>query len=144
KADSFGWMGQFFQSMAHMAPAIGIMMAAPYMASRGGSALPLATLFGMVLAMLLAYCLGLLTRKYYGASGYFQIHSRALGSKVGFITSWLFLIYEPFNVFAVWLGFGVIILEPFSKTYLGFEIPWWIGAIGGNLVITILSLANIK
>lgn len=144
KANSFGWSGQFFQSMAHMAPAIGVVLNAQVMASRAGSALPLASLFAMILALLLAYCLGLLTRKYYGASGYFQIHSRALGSKVGFVTSWLFLLYEPFNAFLNFFGFGILIFEPFSKAYWGFTIPWWIVVIVGNLIITFFSLAHIK
>ena len=144
KANSFGWIGQFFQSMAHMAPAIGIISTAQFMASRAGFALPLAMVFAMVLAILLAYCLGLLTRQYYGASGYFQIHSRALGSRIGFITSWLFLIYEPFNTFTTLLGFGVLVLEPFSEAYCGYRIPWWVGVVVGNFLVTGLSLFNAK
>lgn len=82
--NSLSWKGQVFQAIAHMAPALGVIAAMPFMASRAGSALPLAMVFATVMCLMLAYCLGLLTRKYYGASGYFQIHSQALGSKLGF------------------------------------------------------------
>lgn len=144
QSDSFGWSGQFFQALGHVAPAAGVVTTMQFIASRAGSALPLASLLAGILALLLAYCLSLLTRKYHGASGYFQIHSRALGSKLGFITSWLFFLYEPLNSFTVLFGFGALVLEPFSDSYLGIHIPWWITVILGNVVILFVSLTNIR
>ncbi|HEY1096931.1 MAG TPA: APC family permease [Alphaproteobacteria bacterium] len=144
RADSFGWVGQFFQSMAHMAPAAAVILAMQFMSSRSGFALPLACVFGMLLAVLLAYCLGLLTRKYYGASGYFQIHSQALGSRIGFTTSWLYLIYEPLNLFVTIFGFSVLIFQPFIATYLHVDLPWWSVVLIGSIIVTLLSFTDIK
>ncbi len=143
KPDSLGWLGQFAQSMAHMAPAVGIVLNGQLMALHAGPALPLASSFAAILALMLAFCLAELTRKYAGASGYFQIHSRALGSRTGFVTSWLFFLYEPFNTFVILFGFSILILEPFSAT-LGFHVPWWICVLAGNAVVTLLALANVK
>ena len=144
QANSLGWRAQFFQSMAHIAPAAGVIMTMQYMASRAGPAVPLATLFATILALLLAYCLALLTRKFYGASGYFQIHSRALGSGIGFTTSWLFLMYEPiFSTFGLF-GYGIIIFEPFMKATFGVDIPWWVAFIAGQSIVLVLSLFDIK
>ena len=144
KSNVLSWRSQFFQAIAHMAPASGIVMSFQFMATRSGSALPLAVVCAAVLSLLVAYCLSLLTRKYFGASGYFQIHSRALGSKVGFTTSWLFFIYEPLNAFMSFFGFGVLILEPFSQAHLGYKIPWWVAIVVGNSIIMLCSLTNIK
>ncbi len=144
QSNMLSWRSQFFQAIAHMAPASGIVMSFQFMGTRSGSALPLAVVCAAVLSLLVAYCLSLLTRKYFGASGYFQIHSRALGSKVGFTTSWLFFIYEPFNAFMSFFGFGVLILEPFSQAHLGYKIPWWVAIVVGNSIIMLCSLTNIK
>lgn len=144
QTNSLGWFGQFSQSIAHMAPAYAVICGVPFMASRAGSALPLASVLALLLCLMLAYCLSLLTRKYFGASGYFQIHSRALGSKLGFTTSWLFFLYEPLNAVVVFIGFGTLVLEPFSTAYLGVTIPWWVSLIAGNLLVTFFALKKMK
>ena len=144
QANSFGWGGQFFQGLAHMAPAAGIIMTAQFMATRAGSALPLAIGFAAVLALMVGGCLGMLTRKYHGASGYFQIHSQALGSRLGFTTSWLFFLYEPVCAFATSLGFAALIIVPFARAQWNIDLPWWSVVLDCNLVVLALALINVR
>src|SRR5262245_48318742 len=94
-ADALGVLNQLFQAITHIAPAAGIIYSTQYMATQGGASHPLAFVVATVAALLAAYCLRVLVAKIHSAGGYFTIHSIALGHAVGFVTSWLYFLYDP-------------------------------------------------
>src|SRR5581483_11992980 len=143
-ANSLGVVAQFFQSMTHMAPAAGVIFSAQYMATQGGASHPLAWALATVAALLAAYCLRTLVAKIHSAGGYFTIHSVALGHGLGFVSSWLYFLYDPLVPAALFMGFGGIVLEPFSTEHFGFTIPWWATLIVGTVVLTWLTATGIK
>jgi amino acid transporter len=143
-ADAIGSTRQVFQSITHIGPAAGVIFSVQYMASQGGPVLPLAWLLAMVGALFAAYCLRQLVAQVRGAGGYFVMHSKALGKNVGFLSSWVYLIYDSIVPCGLLVGFGAVFLEPFSKAHFGFTIPWWATLVVGTALLTFLTASGIR
>ncbi len=143
-ANALGLVNQLFQAITHMAPAAGVIFSAQYMATQGGASHPLAWALATVAALLAAYCLRVLVAKIHSAGGYFTIHSIALGHGVGFVTSWLYFLYDPLVPAALYLAFGGIVLEPFSAAHFGFTIPWQLTLVVGTIVLTYLTARGVR
>jgi amino acid transporter len=141
--NSIGVVQQLFQSITHIAPAAGTILSVQFMATQGGASHPLAFLLALVGALLAAYSLRQLVRKIHTAGGYFTIHSIALGRFWGFVTSWLYFLYDPLVPAGLLLAFGSLILEPFSAAH-GFTIPWWVTLVVGTLILTALTASGVK
>jgi amino acid transporter len=124
RSGAIGAVSQLFQSIAHIGPATGVIFAMPFMVSKGGGAMPLASFFAMVCILLAGLCLREVVRKVRSASGYFSIHSVALGHFVGFTTSWLWFLDEPLVPAALSTIFGAVFSD-FMEQHFSVSIPWW-------------------
>jgi amino acid transporter len=142
-AGALGLANQLFQSIAHMAPAAGVVFTVQYMASKGGGAMSLAFILATICCMLTAFCLREVVRKVRSAGGYFVIHSVALGRTVGFTTSWLWFLDEGLNATGLALIFPFFFAD-FLNTYLAVAIPWWIITIVMTVAISYLGYVGVR
>ena len=84
-----------FQGITHMAPAAGVMLSAPFIASFAGPAMGLAFGLAGVAALLLANSVAQLAKHLPSAGGYYSYISRALNPKLGFLAGWMYFLYDP-------------------------------------------------
>ncbi|MBO0804289.1 MAG: APC family permease [Nocardiopsaceae bacterium] len=141
---SVGLVPVLFQSIANMAPgaavAFSILFAAPY----AGGATPLAVLLGLVLCLLVAVTIGQVAKHLPSAGGLYTYNARGLGTGVGFMVGWAFLLAE-----VVVAPAGLLIVGIVCSTVLHDHLGWptWTWApfsVAAGLVVWYLVWHGIK
>jgi amino acid transporter len=143
RSGAIGAAAQLFQSIAHIGPATGVIFAIPFMVSKTGGAMPLAVFCAMVCILLAGLCLREVVRKVSSASGYFGIHSVALGPFWGFTTSWLWFLDEPLVPAALATIFGSVFSD-FLQAQLSISVPWWCITLVVIAALTYISYIGVE
>ena len=142
-AGALGLPAVVMQAVSHIGPAVGFFLSIQFITGVAGLASPVSFTAAFVIVLLLGLSLTELARRIPSAGGYFTYVSRTVGPRAGFLTAWLFFLYEPLGVainFA-WLG-GI--LETTLKAEYGFTLPWWIVLLAGVSVVTTLTVVGVK
>lgn len=93
-ADAVGLIPVVFQSVANMAPGASVAFSILFAAQYAGGATPLAVLIGLVLCLLVAVIIGQLAKHLPSAGGLYTYNARGLGTSVGFLVGWAFILAE--------------------------------------------------
>jgi amino acid transporter len=120
--------GITFQGITHMAPAAGVMLSAPFIASFAGPAMGLAFGFAGVVALLLANSVAQLAKHLPSAGGYFSYISRALNPKLGFLAGWMYFVYDPIVPILCTVVISGYVEDTLDQRY-GINCPWWLYSI---------------
>jgi amino acid transporter len=112
------------QSVTVMAPAFGIVLVTPVVASFTGITVPLAFLIITAIFLVMAFSLGELARDLPSAGAFYTYASRAIHPRVGFLTGWLFGIALPLATGWLLAIFGDT-LDGVLKAEWDVHIPWW-------------------
>jgi amino acid transporter len=120
-----GLVPVLFQSITHMAPAaavaFSIIVGVPY----AGGSMPLAVVLALVACLLVAISIGQLARHMPSAGGLYTYNARGLGSSVGFLVAWGFMLAEPLVAPLLFLIFGNVISANLNAH---FGTPTWLWA----------------
>jgi len=120
-----GLVPVLFQSITHMAPAaavaFSIIVGVPY----AGGSMPLAVVLALVACLLVAISIGQLARHMPSAGGLYTYNARGLGSSVGFLVAWGFMLAEPLVAPLLFLIFGNVISANLTSH---FGTPTWLWA----------------
>jgi len=120
-----GLVPVLFQSITHMAPAaavaFSIIVGVPY----AGGSMPLAVVLALVACLLVAVSIGQLARHMPSAGGLYTYSARSLGSSVGFLVAWGFMLAEPLVAPLLFLIFGNVISANLNAH---FGTPTWLWA----------------
>jgi len=133
------------QALTHVAPAAGAIVTVQVIAQLVGLTTPLAFLIAFLICLMLAASLTQLARHLPSAGGYYTYVSRTIGPRAGFMTAWLYFLYDPIQggmnlAFAGWFMNSVL------GTLYGVSTPWlWpITLAVGAVLITLLMYRGIK
>ncbi|HXM55028.1 MAG TPA: APC family permease [Candidatus Dormibacteraeota bacterium] len=120
-----GLVPVLFQSITHMAPAaavaFSIIVGVPY----AGGSMPLAVVLALVACILVAISVGQLARHMPSAGGLYTYNARGLGSTVGFLVAWGFMLAEPLVAPLLFLIFANVISANLNAH---FGTPVWLWA----------------
>jgi amino acid transporter len=133
KKDAIGLPEVLFQSITAMAPAAAVATALSPAIPFAGASLPLAVLLATIACAFIAACIGQLAIHIPSAGGMYTYISRSLGSRLGFMSAWTFLMAQPLLLPLVALIWGIY-AETLIMTLTGIDIPWYIWSILGNIV----------
>ena len=136
KPEALGLVGVTMQAITHIAPAIAALFFTQFLVTLAGVTAPLAYVVAVVLVLMLGNTLIQFSRVLPSAGGYYTYVSRALGARVGFLTSWMFILYSPMAGGVVCGFFGFIVAGELKASY-GLDLPWlWAAAVilGGGTV----------
>ena len=126
------------QAVTHVAPAMGFLTGATFIATYAGTGVPLAYFGAFLVCLSIGATLIQLAKHLPSAGGYFTYVSRTLHPRFGFITAWLYFLYDP-TAMAINFAIAGIIFEATLQTYAGIWFPWWATvALGTAIVITII------
>ncbi|HEX7264432.1 MAG TPA: APC family permease [Candidatus Dormibacteraeota bacterium] len=129
KPNSLGLVGVTMQAITHIAPAIAALFFTGFLVTLAGVTAPLAYVFAVILVLALGNTLIQFSRVLPSAGGYYTYVSRALGARMGFLTSWMFILYSPMAGGVVCGFFGFIAAAEFKTSY-GWDLPWlWAAAV---------------
>src|SRR5438309_1628235 len=142
--NAVGLAPTLFQSITHMAPAaavaFSIIVGAPY----AGGSLPLSVLLALVACLLVAISIGQLGRHLPSAGGLYTYVSHGLGSSVGFLVAWGFMMAEPIVAPLLYLIFGNVISANLNS-HLG--TPTWLWApfaVLAGLIVWFLTYRGVR
>lgn len=138
-----GVIGVLMQAIAHMAPATGIAFSAAAIFAVTLVAAPVSIAIAGVIVLMLGICLTQLAKHLPSAGGYFTYVSRGVGPRAGFFTSWLYFLYDPLLIGAVWMFAGKITESALASEY-GITVPWWAITLVGVAAVTVLSFRGMS
>ncbi len=140
KAHAIGLPGATMQAVATIAPAIAALFFTQYVVSLTGVTAPLAYVLGVCIVLMLGSTLVQLSKHMSSAGGYYTFVSRALGPRVGFITAWMYVFYNPVCAGPIYAYFGYL-LEQELKVHYSINAPylWWLTLIVGAPFVAFLA-----
>jgi amino acid transporter len=145
KPGALGLLAVTMQAITHIAPAIAALFFTQFLVTLAGVTAPLAYVVAVILVLMLGNTLIQFSRVLPSAGGYYTYVSRALGARMGFLTSWMFILYSPMAGGVVCGFFGFIVAGEFKVSY-GWDLPWlWAAAvIVGALAVATFQYIGIE
>jgi len=130
KAGAIGLPGATMQAVACIAPAIAGLFFTQYVVSLTGVTAPLAYIFGVCIVLMLGSTLVQLSKHMSSAGGYYSFVSRAINPRVGFLTAWMYVFYNPLCAGPIYAYFGYLLQQELA-THYGINAPylWWLTLI---------------
>ncbi len=92
--DAVGLMSVLFMSVTNMAPAAAVAFSILFAAPYAGGSTPLAVLLGLIVLTLVAISIGQLAKHLPSAGGLYTYNAQGLGSGMGFLVGWAFILAE--------------------------------------------------
>jgi amino acid transporter len=140
KSGAIGLPGATMQAVATIAPAIAGLFFTQFVVSLTGVTAPLAYVFGVVIVLMLGSTLVQLSKHMSSAGGYYTFVSRAINPRVGFMTAWMYVFYNPVCAGPIYAYFGYL-LEQELKAHYGINAPylWWLCLITGAPFVAFLA-----
>ena len=127
--DAIGLLGATMQAITHIAPAIAGFFFTAFIVSLAGITAPLAYFIGFLIVLMLGSTLAQLAKHMPSAGGYYTYVSRAVHPRVGFLVSWMYILYSPLVGGPLAGFFGFIVAGELKATW-GIDVPWlWVVSI---------------
>ena len=142
-AGAMGLGSVIAQAVTHIAPAMGFLTGATFIASKAGTGVPLAYVGAFLVCLSIGLTLVQLAKHLPSAGGYFTYVSRTLHPRLGFITAWLYFLYDP-TVLAINLAIVGIIFENTLRDYAGIAFPWWATVALGTAIVMAIIYRGVK
>jgi amino acid transporter len=143
QAGALGLGSLIAQSLTHIAPAMGFLTGATFIATYAGTAIPLAYLLAFLVCLTIALSLIQLAKHLPSAGGYFTYVSRTLSPRFGFITAWLYFLYDP-TVAAINFAIIGVIFEQVLKDRAGITFPWWATVLLGTILVVAIMYRGVQ
>ncbi len=124
------------QGITHIAPAVALLVI-PFISSHAGVTSPLAFVIAFGIILTLGISLTQIARHLPSAGGYYTYVSRTVHPRAGFLTAWLYFLYDP-TATAINLAFMGSFLEQV------YGLPWWIFFTAATSLIAILTYRGIE
>src|ERR1700677_1802941 len=140
RAGAIGLGGATMQAVATIAPAIAGLFFTQYVVSLTGVTAPLAYVLGVCIVLMLGSTLVQLSKHMSSAGGYYTFVSRAINPRVGFLTAWMYVFYNPLCAGPIYAYFGYILQQELKAQY-GINAPylWWLCLITGAPFVAFLA-----
>ena len=143
RRDSLGLLELVFHGITHIAPATNIIFTFPVIALKAGPDMPISFLLTTVVCCFIANTVSEFSKYMPSSGGYYSFATRGLGSRVGFMATWSYLIYDIIGP-AASSGFLGYLLSDTLHTGFGVNIPWWLIAVTTFGVIWLFTYYGIR
>jgi amino acid transporter len=144
RANELGLSAVIMQGVTHIAPAVGVVLSIQYITSLSGVTTPLSYLFAFFIVLLLGASLTQLAKYLPSAGGYYTYLSRTVHPRAGFLTAWLYFLYDP-TCPAINLAFMGFFFESTLKAEWGITwFKWWLFFLIGTAFVTFFIYRGIK
>ncbi len=143
RKNALGLPEVLFQSIASMAPAAAVCTSLTPAIPLAGAALPLSVLLATIACAMIASCIGQLAIHIPSAGGLYTYISRSLGTRLGFLSAWVFLLAQPLLLPLISLVWGPY-MEDLIKTLTGVDINWVVWVVIGHVALFLLTYYGIK
>ncbi|MGD0122963.1 MAG: APC family permease [Candidatus Limnocylindrales bacterium] len=143
--NAIGLIGATMQCITHISPAIAAFFYTAVVVFYAGVTAPLAYFAGFLVVLMLGNTLVQLSKHLPSAGGYYTYVSRAIHPRVGFITSWMYILYSPLCGGPIY-GFFGFILQGELKSNWNIDAPWlwWVCILVGAPLVALVQHRGIK
>jgi amino acid transporter len=131
------------QSVAQIAPAVGILSTIAFSTSLAGLGAPSTYLVAFFIALVVAIALGQLAKFLPSAGGFYTYVSTTVGPGAGFIVGWLYSWFVAAIPGALAGYTGFVLHDELSSQY-GVDIPWWVWAVAILVLVAIVGYRGIR
>ncbi len=131
------------QGITHMAPAAGLILSIQFIVKEAGTLTPLAYGIAFLIVLTLGVSLIQLARHLPSAGGYYTYLSRTVHPGAGFLTAWLYFLYDPTST-AINLAYMGLLLQQALRSEWGLVCPWWAFLFVAALLIGLLSFYGVE
>ena len=122
---------------------MGLVLSLQYITLNAGAAAPLAFAVAFCVVLTLGISLTQLARNHPSAGGYYTYISRTLNPRAGFLTAWIYFLYDPVST-AINLAFMGYFVQNACRTRIGVIFPWWIFFLPAVAVVTAMVYRGIE
>jgi amino acid transporter len=143
QAGALGLVPVLMQGVTHIAPAVGLVLTIQFIASQAGVTAPLAYFIAFLIVMTLGIALSQLAKYLPSAGGYYTYVSRTISPRAGFLTAWLYFLYDPTGA-AINIAFMGYFFNSTLQAEWGVTFPWWLFFLLATALITILIYRGIR
>jgi amino acid transporter len=143
KAGALGFWGGMVQAVTHIAPGLNVLLGLTFIVSFAGLGAPIAYIIGGIICLGVAVVLTQLAKNFTGAGGYFLYVSSTIGPRSGWITTWLYFLYDPIAVSSV-LAFTALLVDQTVNAQYGVHIIWYVWFFAFLAVVTVFTLFGIS
>jgi amino acid transporter len=143
RRNSLGLPELVFHGITHIAPATNVVFTFPIIAGKAGPAMAISFLLTTIVCLFIANTVAEFSRYMPSSGGYYSFATRGLGSRVGFIATWSYLIYDILGP-AASSGFLGFLLSDTFESGIGVRVPWWIIALGAFLLIWFFTYYGVQ
>jgi amino acid transporter len=142
---SIGLPQVLFQSITHMAPAAAVAYSIYISVPDAHQALPLSVGLALIACICAATAIGQLAKLFPSAGGMYTYVAHSLGPSAGFLTAWLFILFEPLVAPFLYLEFGWAMSDVF-QTSVGWHYSgqWWIWVLLMTVVVFLLTYRDVR
>jgi len=130
------------QGITHIAPAVSLILTLQFLTASAGVTAPLAFLFGFFVILTLGISLTQLARHLPSAGGYYYYVSHTVHPNAGFLTAWIYFLYDP-SLAAINLAFMGYFFQSTMRSEYGLWCPWWLFFLLATGLITVLVYRGI-
>ena len=141
--DSVGLTTVLMQSIAQIAPAVGVLTTIGFNTQQAGLGAPSTYIAAFVIGLVVAISLAQLGRHLPSAGGFYTYVSATVGPRSGFMVGWLyswFVAIIPGGL-ASYTGF---VLQTELQQHYGFNLPWQITTLAILLLVGYIGYRGIK
>src|SRR5579864_4595010 len=140
---AIGFWGGMIQAVTHIAPGLNVLLGLTFIVSFVGVGAPIAYIIGGIISLGVAVVLTQLAKNFTGAGGYFLYVSSTIGPRSGWITTWLYFLYDPIAVSSV-LAFTALLVDQTVQARYGVHIIWYFWFFAFLAVVTAFTLFGIS
>jgi amino acid transporter len=131
------------QAVTHIAPGTGVILTLQLITKHSLQTAPLAFAIAFVIMLGLGMSLAELAKHLPSAGGYYTYVSRTVHPRAGFLTAWLYFLYDPVAT-AINLTIAGYILENSLLAAYGHTCPWWAFMVVTTFLIFFLAYRGIE
>ncbi len=143
RRNSLGLPELVFQGVTHIAPATNMVFTFPIIALKAGPDMPLSFLLATVVCFFIGNTVSQFSQYLPSSGGYYSFATRGLGTRIGFMATWSYLVYELLGT-AGSTGFLGYLISDMLRSGFGLHIPWWLIALVTFAVIWTLTHKGIR
>src|SRR3954463_14074040 len=128
-----------------MAPAAAVAYSIYISVPDAHQALPLSVGLALIACICAAAAIGQLAKLFPSAGGVYPSVAHSLGPSAGFLTAWLFILFEPLVAPFLYLEFGWAMSDVMENS-VGFHYSgqWWIWVVLMTVVVFLLTYRDIR
>ena len=143
RRNSLGLPELVFHGITHIAPATNVVFTFPIIAAKAGPDMPISFFLTTIVCFFIANTVSEFSRYMPSSGGYYSFATRGLGSRIGFVATWSYLIYDILGP-AASSGFLGFLLSDTLQSSFGVHIPWWIFAVAAFVVIWFFTYYGVQ